>query len=130
MDKITLKARRIRFRSKIYQTGKYKDIFTRDNYICFYCGIKVYSLDHIYHEVDDEKNKWHMKLINKKISYNKYIKLSDTKILFDKYYKTHKLDLATIDHIIPLRLEENNTFENLVTSCKSCNSKKGGKYDR
>ena len=120
---------RNRFRTKIYQSGKYKEIFKRDKYICFYCGIRVYSTDQIWKEVNDEQEKWYIKFLNKKISYKNYLKVSDTVLLFKKYYNLHRLDLATIDHIIPISKKEDNSPENLTTSCKSCNSRKKDKYD-
>jgi len=127
-SQLELKKRRIRFRTKIYSSRVYLSIFKRDKYMCAYCGIRVFSIDDIYKMIDDEKYIWLSKYINKIINHKKYLKKSDTGKLYKKYKKLHRLDLATIDHIIPLSLEENNSLENLVTCCKSCNSKKGSKY--
>jgi 5-methylcytosine-specific restriction endonuclease McrA len=35
---------------------------------------------------------------------------------------------ATVDHVLPVSLGGKTNFENTVTSCGSCNSKKGNNY--
>ena len=129
MRNLELKKRRIRFRTKIYDSRKYIKILERDNYICSYCGTRVFSNDDIYKMVDNEKEILLSKYLEKVISHKQYEKQSDTLILYQKYKSIYQKKLATIDHIIPLSIKEDNSFENLITCCFVCNCKKGDKYE-
>jgi 5-methylcytosine-specific restriction endonuclease McrA len=42
-------------------------------------------------------------------------------------YCGNKADDLTLDHVIPRRLGGSHSWENLVTACRGCNHRKGGR---
>ncbi len=77
-------------------------IYKRDNWHCVYCGNKVQEIKNLY-------------------------KQGKTVQEIALYVKDHKHNIATIDHILPISAGGDNSEENLVTSCLSCNSSKKDK---
>ena len=102
---------------------KYKSdkIFKRDNFKCFYCGIKLITNDELYERADKlQLKKWEK--IKNKYKINPLLTWNFIENI--QKSKDYKRRQATIDHKIPLCLGGSNNEDNLVACCRECNIKK------
>ena len=104
-------------------------IYKRDNYKCAYCGRRIFTpsdLRKLTIKKQEEKYREFKKgLITKKeyISYNRFSNSDFKKTI--KASKEYNQKIGTLDHVIPLSKGGTNAEDNLITCCRSCNSKKG-----
>jgi phage replication O-like protein O len=100
-------------------------IYKRDDYLCFYCKQKVITTSDFFNLIDklqEEKLKEYQEGILDEDEYQNYDCRKDI-----EQSENYKRFMATLDHKIPLNEGGQNEDDNLVTCCKSCNSKKKDK---
>ena len=124
---MTNKKRRNRFRTTVYQSGLVKLLLTESGCRCFYCDCKVFPFSYSYNYVENKISFYFERYEKGGLSYAKYLHLSEGERLTKKWKHKHRLNLATVDHLVSIKDGGSDDKENLVISCASCNSRKGKK---
>jgi len=78
-------------------------------------------------KVEGQDELWKYRLYNGKLSYQKYAEYVFERDNFTCQYCGEKKQKLTLDHIIPQSQNGEDNPENLVTACRECNSRKGGR---
>ena len=96
-----------------------EEVFKRDNYLCVYCGCRVITLSDLFKLVDKKQRD---AMENTNLTDEQYQEYNPRKEIEES--DEYRQKMATLDHKTPLTKGGDNSKENLVTCCKSCNSKK------